>query len=311
MCARTILVYVQLVSMKTHEHTTLPEGRDIPLLLAGVLGVGSSGPLIAKSVMPIPALVFWRNLGGALIMAPFAIKSGELRLRSNRKLIARSALAGVILTAHFFTFFAAMRFTTVAAGTALASFQPIFAALYMKFRGAHISSQSLGGMFLAFVSLFLITGVDFTVSTRAFVGDLYGIICGALAAAYMIIGSGVQKSLLTSTYTTVCFATCGVTALVVGLITSSPFLHFPAKQWFYLAGLIVGAQFLGHTMMNMTLKRVSPVVVSLIVFFEVPVAALIALFWLHQRPSAGTIPGIVGLLVGCAIFVLRNKATND
>ena len=299
------------MSVKTHDHTALPQGRDIPFLLAGILGIGSSGPLIAKSSMPIPTLIFWRNLGGALIMAPFAIKSGEMFERKNRRLIAISILAGVFLAAHFLAFFAAMRLTSVAAGTALAALQPIFAALYMKFRGARISSQSLGGMFLAFASLLLITGVDFSISTRAFVGDLCGILCSALAAAYVIIGSGVQKSLATSTYTTVCFTSCAVTTLFASLITGSNLWNFPAIQWLYLVGLIIGAQFLGHTLFNMTLKRVSPVVVSLVVFFEVPVAAIIAWFWLHQRPSAGTIPAIIGLLTGCAIFVLRNKGEND
>lgn len=299
------------MSLKTHDHTALPEGRDIPLLIVGVLGIGSSGPLIAKSTMPIPTLIFWRNLGGAIIMAPFAIKSGEIFERRNRRLIAMSALAGVFLAAHFLAFFAAMRFTSVAAGTALAAMQPIFSVLYMKFRGARISAQSLGGIFLAFASLLLITGVDFSLSTRAFVGDLCGILCSALAAAYVIIGSGVQKSLATSTYTTVCFASCAVTTLLVSLFTGSQLLHFPKVQWLYLAALVVGAQILGHTLFNMTLKRVSPVVVSLIVFFEVPVAAIIAWFWLNQKPSAGTIPGIIGLLIGCAIFVLRNKSEND
>jgi drug/metabolite transporter (DMT)-like permease len=299
------------MSSKVHEHTALPQGRDIPFLIAGIFGIGSSGPLIAKSSMPISTLVFWRNLGGALIMAPFAIKSGELTAKRNRKLLLISALAGVFLAAHFLAFFASMRFTTVAAGTALAALQPIFAALYMKFKGAKISSQSLAGMVLAFASLLLITGVDFTVSTRAFLGDLFGILCGALAAAYMIIGSGVQKSLATSTYTTVCFASCALTTFIVSLFTGSALLHFPGVQWLYLLGLIIGAQFLGHTLFNMTLKRVSPVVVSLIVFFEVPVSAIIAWAWLHQRPSAGTIPGIIGLLIGCAIFVLRNKAESD
>ncbi len=296
---------------KTHDHTALPQGRDITFLIAGIFGIGSSGPLIAKSSMPISTLVFWRNLGGALIMAPFAIKSGELTDKRNRRLLATSAIAGVVLAAHFLTFFAAMRFTSVAAGTALAALQPIFAALYMKFRGAKISSQSLGGMALAFASLLLITGVDFSLSTRAFVGDLLGIACAALAATYVIIGSGVQKSLSTSTYTTVCFFSCAITALLASLVTSSPLLHFAARQWLYLSGLIIGAQFLGHTLFNMTLKRVSPVVVSLIVFFEVPVSAIIAWIWLHQHPSAGTIPGIIGLLIGCAIFVVRNKPVDD
>ena len=297
--------------VNTHDHTALPEGRDIPLLIAGVLGIGSSGPLIAKSSMPIPTLVFWRNLGGALIMAPFAIKSGELFERRNRRLIAISALAGVFLAAHFLAFFAAMRFTSVAAGTALAAMQPIFSVLYMMFRGSRISAQSLGGMFLAFASLLLITGVDFSLSTRAFVGDLCGILCSALAAAYVIIGSSVQKSLATSTYTTVCFGSCAFTTLFVSLVSRSQLLHFPALQWVYLVGLVFGAQILGHTLFNMTLKRVSPVIVSFIVFFEVPVAAIIAWFWLHQKPSAGTIPGIIGLLIGCAIFVSRNKSADD
>ena len=119
------------MSSKVHEHTALPQGRDIPFLIAGIFGIGSSGPLIAKSSMPISTLVFWRNLGGALIMAPFAIKSGELTAKKNRRLLLISALAGVFLAAHFLAFFASMRFTTVAAGTALAALQPIFAALYM------------------------------------------------------------------------------------------------------------------------------------------------------------------------------------
>ena len=296
---------------QTHDHTALPKGRDIPFLIAGILGIGSSGPLIAKSSMPIPTLIFWRNLGGALIMAPFAIRSGELGKKENRRSLGISVIAGAFLAGHFLAFFAAMRFTSVAAGTALAALQPIFAALYLRHRGAQISAQSLGGMFLAFSSLLLITGVDFSLSTRAFVGDLFGILCGALSAAYVIIGSRVQRSLATSSYTTVCFSSCAVITLFVSLFTGSPLTHFPARQWLYLGGLIIGAQFLGHALFNMTLKRVSPVVVSLIVFFEVPVSAFIAWLWLHQKPSAGTIPGIIGLLIGCAIFVLRNKASDD
>ena len=47
-------------------------------------------------------------------------------------------------------------------------------------------------------------------------------------------------------------------------------------------------------------------IVSLIIFFEVPVSAIIAGIWLKQRPSVGIIPGIIGLLIGCAIFVAKS-----
>jgi drug/metabolite transporter (DMT)-like permease len=81
---------------------------------------------------------------------------------------------------------------------------------------------------------------------------------------------------------------------------------FPKREWVLAGLLILGAQILGHTMFNLSLKRVSPVVVSLIVFFEVPVSAIIAAFWLNQKPAAGIIPGLIGLLIGCGIFVTRN-----
>jgi drug/metabolite transporter (DMT)-like permease len=93
-------------------------------------------------------------------------------------------------------------------------------------------------------------------------------------------------------------------------ISGYSFFHFPAKQWWLVIALILGAQLLGHTMFNLSLKRVSPAVVSLITFFEVPVGALLAFWWLGQRPPTGTIPGIIGLLIGCGIFVLRSKVTD-
>jgi drug/metabolite transporter (DMT)-like permease len=76
-----------------------------------------------------------------------------------------------------------------------------------------------------------------------------------------------------------------------------------------LVGLILGAQILGHTVFNSVLKRVSPAIVSLIVFFEVPVSAVLALWWMGQKPPAGVIPGIALILIGCVLVVMRTRPT--
>jgi drug/metabolite transporter (DMT)-like permease len=257
--------------------------------------------------MPVPSLVFWRNLGGALIMLPFALKNREWKSSEERRAILLSSGAGVLLAAHFICFFLAMRFTSVAAGTALAALQPVFTAFYCRTRGGVIPRRAWGGMLIAFLSVLLITGIDFQISLRNFAGDMFALLGAALAAGYMLIGSKAQQKLSTSTYTSVCYLTCAITALLIALATGSQFLHFEARQWWLVIGLILGAQLLGHTMFNMALRRVSPVFVALIVFFEVPVSALIAFFWIDQVPPAGIIPGIIGLLIGCAIFVSRAK----
>jgi len=293
--------------MKDQDHTKLPTGRDIPFLISGILGIGASGPIIAKSQMPVPTMIFWRNIIGGLVMLPFAIARGEWKSNQQRRAIKWSALAGFLLASHFICFFWAMKFTSVATGTALTATQPIFAAIFIKLTGGHIPKKSFGGMLIAFVSVIVITGIDLNLSFRSFQGDLMAVVGGALGAAYMMIGAKVQRDISTSTFTSVCYIVCGLSILPIVFLTDSSLNGFTSYEWLLLAGLIFGAQFLGHTLFNFSLKRVSPAVVSLIVFFEVPVSAILAYIWLDQKPPAGTIPGIIGLLFGCTLFVLQSN----
>jgi drug/metabolite transporter (DMT)-like permease len=283
-------------------HTQIPARPDLIRLGIGIIGIGTSGPLIAMSAMPVLSLIFWRNLGGALMTAPFA-----LRHRIDRTGAKWAVLAGFVLALHFYGFFLAMRMTSVAAGTALVALQPIFAALFLKFAGGEIPSRAWLGMFVSFVGVLLISGIDLQISLRAFLGDLAAIISAALAAIYMLIGARAQRTLETSTYTSICYFFCAMTALPMALIAGNEIFNFTAREWWILLGLIIGAQFLGHTMFNSVLKRVSPAVVSLIVFFEVPVSSILAMWWLNQKPPVGVIPGIVLILFGCALVVLRTR----
>ena len=285
-------------------HTQIPARPDLIRLGIGIIGIGTSGPLIALSAMPVLSLIFWRNLGGALMTAPFA-----LRHRIDRTGAKWAVLAGFVLALHFYGFFLAMRMTTVAAGTALVALQPIFAALFLKFTGGVIPTRAWLGMFVSFGGVLLIAGIDLQISFRAFLGDLAAIISAALAAIYMLIGARAQRTLATSTYTSICYFFCAMTALPMALFAGNEIFDFNAREWWILLGLILGAQFLGHTMFNSVLKRVSPAVVSLIVFFEVPVSSILAMWWLDQSPPAGVIPGIILILIGCVLVVLRTRPT--
>ena len=262
--------------------------------------------------MPVPTMIFWRNIIGGLVMLPFALARGEWKSKVQRRAIGWSVTAGLLLGAHFICFFWAMKFTSVATGTALTATQPIFAAIFVKLTGGHIPKKSFGGMIIAFASVIVITGIDFNLSVRSFQGDLMAVVGGALGAAYMVIGAKVQRDISTSTFTSVCYIVCGLSMLPIVLLTNSPFTGFSSYEWLLLTSLIIGTQLLGHTLFNFSLKRVSPAVVSLIIFFEVPVSAILAYTWLGQKPPVGTIPGIIGLLFGCALFVLRsNQASSD
>ena len=254
-------------------HAAIPARPDLIRLGLGILGVGTSGPLIAMSTMSIPTLIFWRNLGGSIVTLPFA-----LRHSLNRNGVKWSVIAGLLLSTHFMGFFLAMRWTSVAAGTALVALQPIFAALFVKMTGGHIPSKAWLGMVVSFSGVLLISGVDLQISFRSFLGDLAALISAAVAALYIMAGSRAQRTIETTTYTTICYFVCSIAALPIALISGYSLFNFNAREWWILIGLVFGAQILGHTMFNSTLKRVSPAIVSLIIFFEVPVSSVLAVW---------------------------------
>ena len=289
--------------MKEHDHTAIPAAKDLGLLSLGVIGVGTSGPVIAASIMPVPSLIFWRNLGGSLMTLPFA-----LRHKLDRTGVKWAILAGVVLAIHFVGFFLSMRMTSVTAGTAIVATQPIFAAFFVKLTGGHIPKKAWLGMLISFTGVLVVTGIDLQLDRKSFLGDIAALVSGALAAAYMLIGSKAQQHLETTSYTTICYFVCAMTALPMAIFLGYEIINFDAKEWWILLGLILGAQILGHTMFNLTLKRVSPAVVSMIVFFEVPVAALLSfIFKIGKEPTLSIIPGVILILTGCILVVLRTK----
>lgn len=281
-------------------------GVDLLRLAIGVIGIGTSGPLIAWGTMAVPVAIFWRNLGGSLITLPFALARGEWR-RLSRTSWGWCIVAGIFLALHFICFFYSMRLTSVASGTALTATQPIFVALWLRYKGRKVDYRVWFGMGISMVGVLIITGVDWSLSTRSLVGDLIALLGGVLAAAYITAGSHVQKVVSTTTYTAICYLVCALTCLIIVIPSGAPLIGYPQSEWLLILGLIVGAQLLGHTMFNQVLVRVNPAVVSLIVFFEVPVGALLAVWWLDQVPPAGILPGIALLIFGSALVATRTS----
>jgi drug/metabolite transporter (DMT)-like permease len=291
-----------LASAKNDE-MQMPARPDLIRLIIGIFGIGSSGPLIALSTMPVPILIFWRNLAGSLMTLPFALKH-----KVDRTGARWAAVAGVLLALHFICFFAAMRMTSVTAGTAIVATQPIFATIFVKLTGGVIHPKVWLGMFISFIGVLVVTGIDLQLDSKSFLGDLAALVSGALAAAYMLIGSKAQKSLETMTYTTIAYLFTALTVFPIILFSGYDFFAYSQDEWLILLGLILGAQILGHTMFNIALKRVSPAVVSMIVFFEVPVAAVVAMvFKIGKQPSLTIIPGVLLIIAGCFMVVLRAK----
>jgi drug/metabolite transporter (DMT)-like permease len=196
--------------------------------------------------------------------------------------------------------------TTVASATALVCTQPVFAGLIALLLGRALPRAAWIGIGVAMAGAVLITGADLGVSARALTGDVLALAGGFAAAVYVTIGARARRRMSTASYTAVCYATCAVLLLAACVVGRVRIVGFPADAWVKIALVTVFAQLLGHSLINVVLRSTSPTVVSLMLLFETPGAALVAYLWLHQQLRLSVIPGLV-LLFGGLVLVVRGR----
>ncbi|MBR7838176.1 DMT family transporter [Actinospica durhamensis] len=286
-----------------------PPAKDVPILALAVLGVGTSGPLIAATRAAPLAIAVWRNALGAAVLTPFALLRHREELRGLRRTEWITALlAGLMLGLHFATWTPSLSMTSVASATAFVATQPMFAAFIARLRGEHVAARAWLGIVVAFLGVIVLSGVDLHLSQRAFVGDLSALCAAVFAAIYMTLGARVRQTVSLTSYTSICYSTASLTLVALALITRQSLLGFDGSAWLKICALTAGAQLLGHTLFNRVLKTTSPTVVSVVILLEVPIAALIALFWLHQVPSIWALPGALLILAGLVAISTAGQA---
>ncbi len=278
---------------------------DLALLGVAVVAVSTSAPLIAGADAPTLAIAFWRNALSLPVLALWLVaRRGERagwRARSarDRRL---SRLAGVFLAAHFATWIPSLSFTTVASSVALVATQPVWAALIARQRGEVIHRQTWLGIGLALAGTIVLTGVDLSISARALFGDLLAMVGGMLAAAYVTVGGELRQRVSTVSSALACYATAAALLLALCLATRQPMAGYPGDAWLAIGGLVIGAQLLGHTLVNLVLRSISPTAVSVAILFEILGATLLARVAFGETPPAGAWPA--GLLIAIGVVVV-------
>lgn len=287
-----------------------PARADVPTLVLGVLGVGTSGPLIAATRAPSLAIALWRNAIGTAVLAPYALlrHRGELRAMGRRQWLTALA-SGLCLGLHFSTWTPSLTMTSVASATAFAATQPIFAAFIARLRGEHVARRAWLGIVVAVLGVVALSGVDLHVSLRAFAGDLSALAAAVFAAIYMTLGSKVRQTVSLTPYATICYGTASLVLAGMAVLFGEHLLGFGGDAWLKILALTAGAQLLGHTMFNRALKTTSATVVSVVILLEVPIAALIAAVWLGQVPSLWALPGGLLILAGLVAITAGGAAS--
>jgi drug/metabolite transporter (DMT)-like permease len=291
-----------------------PPPGDLLLLAVAVVAVSTSAPLIAGAEAPTLAIALWRNLLSLPILGLWVLlrrrERDGWRQRSDLDR-RRSRVAGVLLAAHFATWVPSLSFTTVASSVALVATQPVWAALIARRRGEVIHRTTWLGIGLALAGTVVLTGVDLSISGRALFGDLLAMVGGMFAAAYVTVGADVRRQVSTASYALACYGTAALLLLVLCLATGQSLTGYDRDTWLAIGGLVLGAQLLGHTLVNLVLRSISPTAVSVAILFEILGATLIARIAFGETPPTGAWPAAALIAAGVVVVVRSDQDASD
>ncbi len=266
-----------------------PRQRTVAAVALAILAVSFGAiPLIVRAGIPATHLVAMRVTLGALVLIAFALVTGRFRVPTTGR--GRLLLLGVLLSAHWLTFFLAIQLTTVAVALAVVYTGPIIAAVLS---GPVLGERNVGS---AWIGLALAAGGMLVVvrpgSGATLDGVVVALVSAVLFAALFIVGKPLASSLGGLAVAT--------WEAVVASIVLAPFTVQAVRQSseFWREFLILGVVFTGIAGVIWwgSMRRLPVAVVSVIMYLEPASAVVWAAFFLGESPEPLTWLG-VGLVV--------------
>ncbi|SDJ68116.1 DMT family transporter [Salimicrobium halophilum] len=284
-----------------------PPAAIYAVLAVAILSISASAIFVRLAGDAPAAIIAFYRLGIAVVlMTPWVLLKHRDHLKSiTKKDAGFSIMAGIFLAAHFILWFESLKYTSVASSVVLVSLQPIFAFLgtYFFFR-ERFSAGAVLSMMIAITGSIVLGWGDFQAGGEALYGDILALLGGAMVTGYFLIGQSVRKRLTLSSYTWLVYGMATVTLFLYNLPSPASFLGHSGEQWLIFLALALIPTFLGHSLLNWSLKWVSTSQISMAVLLEPVGASIMAYFLFDEILSWTQLLGGAVVLFGLMIFIL-------
>ena len=267
--------------------------------------ISTSGALGKFIDMPTPVIIWWRCILGSLFLFTFcSYKKINLKIHSKRDLL-QIIISGLLMGAHWITYFYALKLSNVALGMLSLFAYPILTALLeplfikVKFDPIYIV---LGIMVLLGI---YILAPEFNLESSYVQGVLFGL----LSALFYALRNILSKK-LTNIYNGTSIMLYQVIVLSVVLMPALFYLDTSGikTQFPYVIMLALVTTAIGHTMLVNSLKHFSVSTASIINSTQPIFGIIIAFLFLNEIPTLNTFLG--GSLILATVIIESVRSRN-
>ncbi len=275
-------------------------------LAFGLLAVSQSGNIIRISDAHPVAIAGWRLLLATLLLAPFALRAGGLRVLDLRGLLLLGA-AGVTLALHFFTWIAAVQETQVANAALLFSLSPVLTAAGGRlFFGERVTRRLAISIGLGVLGVAVIGWSDLRMAPDHILGDGLALLTAVFFAIYTLLGRQLRGELPTATYVASIYGVAAVVSFGWMMVGDIPLVDYEPRDWWCFMLMAAVPTGIGHTGINHALRYLSAARLSVLTLVEPPLAAAVA-WWVWEESITGAMFLGFGLIAAAVLLLVTER----
>ena len=275
-------------------------------LVIAVLACSLSSTLIRLADAPPLVIGAYRLTLASLILTPVALWSVVARTTAGRELrqlrrrdLGLALVSGVFLGIHFGAWITSLEYTTVASSAVLVATNPLFVGFASHFIFRQRQSRAIWvGILVSILGAAIIGFGDFDVSGRALIGDLLALLGALSVSCYFLIGRELRSRLSLLTYVFPTYWTAAVVLALAAALSGHRFTGYSAQTYGLFLLLALLPQIIGHSLLNWTLRHLSPTMVTVSILGEPILSTALAFLVLAEAPGPLKLVGGALVLVG-------------
>ncbi len=277
------------------------------MVLIGII-IGASAPICVRLAQAenVPSLMiaFSRLALSSLVLTPFALKHYPHEIRNlSRQDVTYTAIAGLMLAAHFATLFTAFQNASILIAGVIAGSSPLWVALMEVFvLKVRLSRVVWIGLFLALSGGLVIGLGGGSLSASAehnlIIGAGLALFSAIFAAVYLIAGRRVRTHMPLLLFLWLVYSSAAVGALIVVIFTGTSLVRYSLEGYFWLVMLTIGAQLIAQSAFNYSLAYLSATFISISGQAVTVVASIGAFLIFSEVPRPLQLVGSVVLIIG-------------
>lgn len=286
--------------------------KNVNIVVIFAVVAASFSPIFTKLTAAPPIAIGFYRLSIAMPIFAFMIIS---KYRDALKAVTRSqllgaAVAGLLLSGHFFSWFTALRHTSVASASVLSMTHPIivlFISVFILKKSTNL--KAVIGVMVAFVGSVIISGNDYALSMDALFGDFMAVFSALFLGLYFLIGNKYRKSMNAPVYVFLVFFFCWLSFLVFMILSKTEFTGYSASDYFWIFIMAIVCQIGAHAVFNWCLAYTSALYISTLENLETFISTAIAAMVFTEIPTLIQIIGAV-IIVSGVIYYSKNEGSD-